>query len=188
MCIQIARLMISIVNTTMSAISILTIQIRSIIIGTLVHSSKIIFKYSTIYYDRSRVAVFSYIGHCDYDNDDVNPPTLKNNNTFLKILARDAKAYTKFGPPITYSLIIIFLWSTQYLNAQNNEFKKSGQVVPFCCTLEGGVDLGLGITYEELCIKFSNYECLIEGIQKWLLAQRNNKKYKMKNELQIIKK
>ncbi|KAE9521694.1 hypothetical protein AGLY_017914 [Aphis glycines] len=33
--------------------------------------------------------------------------------------------------------------------------KKVGKWVPFCCTLGGGVDLGLGITYEELCIKFS---------------------------------
>ncbi|KAE9531247.1 hypothetical protein AGLY_010453, partial [Aphis glycines] len=31
-----------------------------------------------------------------------------------------------------------------------------GKWVPFCCTLGGGVDLGLGITYEELCIKFSS--------------------------------
>ncbi|KAE9535762.1 hypothetical protein AGLY_007663, partial [Aphis glycines] len=35
------------------------------------------------------------------------------------------------------------------------EIKKVGKWVPFCCTLGGGVDLGLGITYEELCIKFS---------------------------------
>ncbi|KAE9544840.1 hypothetical protein AGLY_000382 [Aphis glycines] len=34
--------------------------------------------------------------------------------------------------------------------------KKAGKWVPFCCTLGGGVDLGLGITYEELCIKFSS--------------------------------
>ncbi|KAE9540754.1 hypothetical protein AGLY_003999 [Aphis glycines] len=33
--------------------------------------------------------------------------------------------------------------------------KKTGKWVPFCCTLGGGVDLGLGITYEELCIQFS---------------------------------
>ncbi|KAE9537641.1 hypothetical protein AGLY_006664 [Aphis glycines] len=33
--------------------------------------------------------------------------------------------------------------------------KKAGKWVPLCCTLGGGVDLGLGITYEELCIKFS---------------------------------
>ncbi|KAE9538809.1 hypothetical protein AGLY_005391 [Aphis glycines] len=33
--------------------------------------------------------------------------------------------------------------------------KKVGKWVPLCCTLGGGVDLGLGITYEELCIKFT---------------------------------
>ncbi|KAE9524482.1 hypothetical protein AGLY_015115 [Aphis glycines] len=32
--------------------------------------------------------------------------------------------------------------------------KKVGKWVPFCCTLGGEVDLGLGITYEELCIIF----------------------------------
>ncbi|KAE9533499.1 hypothetical protein AGLY_009137, partial [Aphis glycines] len=31
----------------------------------------------------------------------------------------------------------------------------TGKWVPFCCTLGDGVDLGLRITYEELCIKFS---------------------------------
>ncbi|KAE9544390.1 hypothetical protein AGLY_001569 [Aphis glycines] len=31
-----------------------------------------------------------------------------------------------------------------------------GKWIPLCCTLGGGVDLGLGITYEELCIKFSS--------------------------------
>ncbi|KAE9534077.1 hypothetical protein AGLY_008813 [Aphis glycines] len=34
--------------------------------------------------------------------------------------------------------------------------KKSGQVGTLCCTLGGEVNLGLGITYEELCINFSN--------------------------------
>ncbi|KAE9527308.1 hypothetical protein AGLY_013006 [Aphis glycines] len=44
--------------------------------------------------------------------------------------------------------------------------KKVGKWIPFCCTLGGGVDLGLGITYEELCIKFSKIN--IYKIFKWL--------------------
>ncbi|KAE9523942.1 hypothetical protein AGLY_015589 [Aphis glycines] len=40
--------------------------------------------------------------------------------------------------------------------AQTRTMTNAGKWVPFCCTLGGGVDLGLGITYEELCIKFSS--------------------------------
>jgi len=43
----------------------------------------IITEFSSILQYNMAVAVFSYIGHCDYDNDDVNPPTLKNSNKLI---------------------------------------------------------------------------------------------------------
>ncbi|KAE9532621.1 hypothetical protein AGLY_009702 [Aphis glycines] len=33
----------------------------------------------------------------------------------------------------------------------------TGKWKPFCCTLGGGVDLGLGVTYEKYCIKCSSF-------------------------------
>ncbi|KAE9537332.1 hypothetical protein AGLY_006355 [Aphis glycines] len=47
----------------------------------------------------------------------------------------------------------------KYPNIQSrrkiSNLKKVGKWVPLCCTLGGGVNLGLGITYGELCITFS---------------------------------
>ncbi|KAE9541884.1 hypothetical protein AGLY_003875 [Aphis glycines] len=59
----------------------------------------------------------------------------------------------------TYSLLYRHCSKTQLINNKEKmsrlNTKKAGKWVPFCCTLGGGVDLGLRITYEELCIKFS---------------------------------
>ncbi|KAE9525085.1 hypothetical protein AGLY_014499 [Aphis glycines] len=55
--------------------------------------------------------------------------------------------------------------------------KKAGKWVPFCCTLEGEVDLGLGITYEELCIKFSS---ILIGPKKFYRHFKKNFSEKLK--------
>ncbi|KAE9534940.1 hypothetical protein AGLY_008232 [Aphis glycines] len=58
---------------------------------------------------------------------------------------------------------------------------KMGKWVPFCCTLGGGVDLGLGITYEELCIKFSS---ILIGPKKFY--RHFKKKFSEKLKISVI--
>ncbi|KAE9543905.1 hypothetical protein AGLY_001883 [Aphis glycines] len=60
-----------------------------------------------------------------------------NNNKYLKLFKDQSLSLHDF------TLITLFV---PYIDTK---------WVPFCCTLGGEVDLGLGITYEELCIKFS---------------------------------
>ncbi|KAE9537638.1 hypothetical protein AGLY_006661 [Aphis glycines] len=45
--------------------------------------------------------------------------------------------------------------------------KKVGKWVPLCCTLGGGVDLGLGTTHKEPCNKFSKLFCSELNMFPW---------------------
>ncbi|KAE9544089.1 hypothetical protein AGLY_001778 [Aphis glycines] len=63
------------------------------------------------------------------------------------------------------------------------KIKNPGKWVPFCCTLGGGVDLGLGITYEELCIKFSS---ILIGPKKFY--RHFKKKFSEKLKISVLKK
>ncbi|KAE9534955.1 hypothetical protein AGLY_008247, partial [Aphis glycines] len=60
---------------------------------------------------------------------------------------------------------------------------KAGKWVPFCCTLGGGVDLGLGITYEELYITFSS---ILIGPKKFY--RHFKKKFLGKLKISFLKK
>ncbi|KAE9524227.1 hypothetical protein AGLY_015266 [Aphis glycines] len=43
-----------------------------------------------------------------------------------------------------------------------------GKWVPLCCTLGGGVDLGLGTTYKKPCIKFSRFSGQPKNFNRYL--------------------
>ncbi|KAE9534023.1 hypothetical protein AGLY_008759 [Aphis glycines] len=61
------------------------------------------------------------------------------------------------------------------------KIKKVDKWVTFCYTLGGGVDLGLGITYEELCIKFSS---ILMGPKKFY--RHFKKKFSEKLKISVI--
>ncbi|KAE9536937.1 hypothetical protein AGLY_006744 [Aphis glycines] len=69
----------------------------------------------------------------------------RRNPTFMKFSCNNGLLFTTHDAKRFLNIFITVVFKK----------KKAGKWVPFCCTLGGGVDLGLGITYEELCIKFS---------------------------------
>ncbi|KAE9531337.1 hypothetical protein AGLY_010543 [Aphis glycines] len=80
------------------------------------------------------------------------------------------------------------LWETyikyiEKIECIYNYFFLTGKWVPLCCTLGGGVDLGLGITYEELCIKFSS---ILIGPKKFYRHFKKNFSEKLK--ISVLKK
>ncbi|KAE9525894.1 hypothetical protein AGLY_013943 [Aphis glycines] len=80
--------------------------------------------------------------------------------------------YAQMHPPL-----IQFLAVPMYIHI------KVGKWVPFCCTLGGGVDLRLGITYEELCITFSS---ILIGPKKFY--RHFKKKFLGKLKISFLKK
>ncbi|KAE9534012.1 hypothetical protein AGLY_008748, partial [Aphis glycines] len=78
-----------------------------------------------------------------------------NPNTTLVSL-KERKETDKFELDLHFSCVLTIFVDTFHRRSSSmiTNFLM-GKWVPFCCTLGGGVDLGLGITYEELCITFS---------------------------------
>ncbi|KAE9533241.1 hypothetical protein AGLY_009282 [Aphis glycines] len=130
--------------------------------------------------------------------------TIKINKEFTMLVAKNSKKeYNCERCRIIYLAIERFNHYTEILSFDNNDqiwqhwkkikrsrilrvtinHKKVGKWVPFCCTLGGGVDLGLGITYEELCIKIFKY---FDWAKKILSTLQKNFSEKLK--ISVLKK
>ncbi|KAE9533170.1 hypothetical protein AGLY_009598 [Aphis glycines] len=113
--------------------------------------SKIFFIYFTVFYFYEDIvpACVATVLHTSIHSN------IKTNSILLKLIA--------------YKLYIIWNKGLKCMT-----YSMMGKWVPFYCSLGDGVDLRLGITYEELCIQFSKQliRNLVLNFQEFLVSQK----------------